>query len=54
MRAITVYEDEGGIPETNLALISEHMLQLQQDFNLLAQNQNHGIELYETTVRFIT
>ena len=52
----TVHEDEGGviIPETNFALLSEHMLQLQQEINPLAQSQNHGIELYETTVYFIT
>ena len=54
MRTITVHKDEGGVPETNLALISEHMLQIQQDVNSLAQSQNHGIKLYETTVHFIT
>ena len=49
-------EDEGGviIPETNFALTNEHMLQLQQQINPLAESRNHGIELYETTVHFIT
>ena len=48
--------DESGIiiPETNFALIDEHMLQLQQQIDPLAESQNHGIELYETTVHFIT
>ena len=41
----TVYEDEGGviISETNFPLISEHILQLQQEINPLAQSQNHGV-----------
>ena len=48
--------DEGGviIPETNFALTDEHMLQLQQQVNPLAESRNHGIALYETTVHFIT
>ena len=30
------------------------MLQLQHQVNPLAESQNHGIELYKTTVHFIT
>ena len=54
---LTAHEDdEGGviIPEANFALTDEHMLQLQQQVNPLAESRNHGTELYETTVHFIT
>ena len=42
----TVYEDEWRviISETNFALISEHVLQLQQEINPLAQNLNHCVD----------
>ena len=49
---LTAHEDdEGGviIPENNFALTDEHMLQLQQQVNPLAESRNHGIELYEIT-----
>jgi len=53
----TVHEDDKGgviITETNFAFTNEHIIQLQQQVKPFAESQNHGIELYETTVHFIT
>ena len=49
-------DNEGGIiiPDANFVLIDEYVLQLQQEIDLLAESQNHGIELYEAIVYFIT
>lgn len=41
------------IPENPFGLTEQQMHQLQQQVNPLAPSQNHGIELYESTVEFI-
>ncbi len=41
------------VSESTLQLTPEHMVQLQQAVNPLAESENYGIELYENTVHFI-
>ncbi len=41
------------VAESRLQLTPEHMVQLQQAINPLADSENYGIELYENTLHFI-
>ena len=45
--------DEVLVPECRFGLTDEHLEQLQQEANPLAESQNYEIELYERTLYFI-
>ena len=50
---LTVEESGVSVPEGRFTLTSDNLYQLQQEFDPLEENENHGIELYERTLAFI-
>ena len=51
--AVDEGSDEVLVPECRFGLTDEHLEQLQQEVNPLAESQNYGIELYERTLYFV-
>ena len=54
-QGLVTNDDEGvEVPECDFFLTEEHFLQLQQTVDPLRSSDNHGIELYEQTLGFIS
>ena len=51
--AVDEGSDEVLVPECQFGLTDEHLEQLQQEVNSLAESQSYGIGLYERTLYFI-
>ena len=52
-KVLTVEESGVSVPEGRFSLTSDNLYKLQQEFDPLEENENHGIELYERTLAFI-